>query len=135
MVGEPGTVYLQHITVDKGTGEAIADGLHGALSDIGIVDSIIAVGADSTPVNTGSKGGAIHFLEQQLDRPLQWFICSLHLNELPLPHLDKKLIGPSKSPTQWKGPVGKALTTCETISLAVFQNISGEPLPDVDRRH
>ena len=133
VVGEPGNVYLQHITMDKGTGDAIADGLHAAVSDMGIVDSIIAVGADSTPVNTGPKGGAIHLLEQQLDRPLQWFICSLHLNELPLRHLCKKLIGSSESPTQWKGPVGKALTTCETLPLAVFQKISeGDPLPDVD---
>ena len=45
----------------------------------------------------------------------------------------KKLVGPSESSTQWKGPVGKALTTCETIPLAVFQNISeGDPFPNVD---
>jgi len=133
LVGEPGTVYLQHITVDRGTGQAIADGLHGAVADMGIVDSITAVGADSTPVNTGPRGGAIHLLEQQLDRPLQWLICSLHLNELPLRHLCRKLLGPSEGPTQWKGPVGKALTTCETLPLADFRTIpEGDQLPDVD---
>jgi hypothetical protein len=120
LVGEPGTVYLQHITVDRGTGQAIANGLHGAVTDMGIVDNIMAVEADSTPVNTGPKGGAIHLLEQQLGRPLQWFICSLHLNELPLRHLCRKLIGPSEGPTQWKGPLGKALTICETLPLTDF---------------
>ena len=132
LVAEPGTSYLQHITVERGTGQGIANGLYEAISEIGIAESLTAVGADSTPVNTGAKGGAIHLLELLLNRPLQWLICSLHLNELPLRHLCKHLIGPSEGPSQWKGPIGKALTTCETLPLVNFQKISGDPLPVVD---
>jgi hypothetical protein len=133
LVGEPETVYLRHITLERGTGTAIADGLHAAVDEMGILDKIRAVGADSTAVNTGPRGGAIHLLECRLGRPLQWIVCYLHLNELPLRHLCKELIGPTEGPTQWKGPIGKALTNCETLSNAEFESISGgDPLPDID---
>ena len=57
------------------------------------------------------------------------------VNELPLRHLCKKYIGPTESGTQWKGPLGTALTTCETLPVSPngFQCIAkGVPLPDVD---
>ena len=133
LVGEPGTAYLRHITLETGTGTAIADGLHAALDEMALLDKILAVGADSTAVNTGPRGGSIHLLECRLDRPVQWIVCCLHLNELPLRHLCKKLIGPTEGPTQWKGPIGKALITCETLSKADYKCISdGDALPDID---
>ena len=134
LVGEPGTVYLRHITMETGTGSAIADGLHAAIKEMLLEDKILAVGADSTAVNTGPRGGAIHLLECRLERPVQWIVCYMHLNELPLRHLCKKLIGPTEGPTQWKGPIGKALLNCETLPRADFKSITdGEPLPDLDR--
>ena len=33
---------------------------------------------------TGCKNGAIRCIEEILGRPLQWAICLLHLNEVPL---------------------------------------------------
>ena len=56
-------------------------------------DTLRAIGADSTTVNAENKNGAIRLLKCLLKRPLHWFICSLHVNELPLRHLCKKLIG------------------------------------------
>lgn len=135
LVGEPGTSYLRHLTIEQGTGAAIADGIYKALQDMEIESKIFAVGADSTPVNTGRKNGAIHLLESRLGRPVQWLICSLHLNELPLRHLCKKLIGPSESATQWKGPISNALSSCETLprSPSGFKKIdNGDPLPNID---
>ena len=61
--------------------------------------------------------GAIKGLERHLHRPLQWIICSCHLNELPLRHLCRKSIGSTVSRTQWKGPLGKALATSEATSI------------------
>ena len=49
VVGEPGTVYLHHITLETGTGTAIVDGLHTALDEMALLEKILAVGADSTP--------------------------------------------------------------------------------------
>lgn len=70
LVGEPGTNYLSHLTVERGTGAAIANGLYEAMKEMEITDKIVAVGADSTAVNTGRKGGAVHLLECKLRRPL-----------------------------------------------------------------
>ena len=102
---------------------------------INLPDNLRAVGADSTAVNTGRKNGAIRLLECKLGRPLHWFICNLHLNELPLRHLCKKYIGPTESSTQWKGSHGKALQTCESLPLSPngIQCISEGPLlPEID---
>jgi hypothetical protein len=135
MIGEPGTFYLCHLTLEQGTGSAIADSIHNAIEERGITDKIMAVGADSTAVNTGHRGGAIHLLELHTGRPLQWFICSLHLNELPFRHLCKTLIGATEGPTLWKGPIGKALATCASLPLSAegFRLITdGDPLPEID---
>lgn len=135
MIGEPGTFYLCHLTLERGTGSAIADSIYSAIEERGITEKIVAVGADSTAVNTGHRGGAIHLLELHTGRPLQWFICSLHLNELPFRHLCKTLIGPTEGPTLWKGPIGDALATCTSLPLPAegFRLITdGDPLPEID---
>jgi hypothetical protein len=133
LVGEPGTIYLHHITLVKATGVTLADGLHKAIDNLGLLQKILAVGADSTAVNTGARGGAIHLLECHLHRPVQWIICWLHLNELPLRHLCKELIGPTEGPGQWKGPIGCALVTCETLPKTIFNIINdGNMFPDID---
>ena len=78
-----------------------------------IADNLIPIGADSTTVNTGHRNSAIHLLECRLGRTLHWCVCNLHLNELPLRHLSKHLIGSTESSTNWKGPVGNAFCTWE----------------------
>ena len=75
--------------------------------EYGISKSLIAVGADSTNLNTGHKGGVIHFLENKLERRLIWLICALHTNELPLRHLMLTLDGKTTSNVAFSGPVGK----------------------------
>ena len=84
---------------------------------------------------TQEKNGAIRLLECHLKQALHWFICSLHVHELPLRHLYKKLIGPTESSSQWKGALGKSLETFEALSLSSkgIQRISGGPsLPKLD---
>jgi len=61
MIGEPRTFYLCHLTLERGTGSAIADSIHSAIEEMGI----------STAVNSGHRGGAIHLLELHTGRPLQ----------------------------------------------------------------
>ena len=53
--------------------------------------------------------GAIHYLELFLQRPLQWSICMLHLNELALRHTFTTLDGSTKSPDKSTGPIGYML--------------------------
>ena len=108
LVGEPKMVYLDHITFERGTGAEIVDGLHKYVkNEMSFGDKLGAIGADSIAVNTGNKNGAIRLFECHLKRALHWFICSLHVNELPLSHLCKKLIGPTESSFPWKGASGK----------------------------
>jgi len=118
LVGEPGTTYLQHCTVSRGTGREISDVLVNFVQKSGIEQSLFAVGADSTAVNTGCHSGAISLLEQYLGMPLHWIICHLHLNELPLRHLCQKFIGESDGPGLIKGEVGKALNKCEEMPIS-----------------
>ena len=83
----------------------------------------------------GHREGAIRLLECKLNRPLHWFICSLQLNELPLRHLCKHLLGQTEGPGMWKRPLGQALTTCDSMprSPKGFQCITeGDPLPEID---
>lgn len=47
------------------------------------IDNLKAVGCDCTNINIGYKNG-VKCLENHLNCPLQWFICLLHSDELPL---------------------------------------------------
>ena len=67
-------------------------------NEISLEKNIVAVRGDSATVNTGSKQGAITLLEEKLEKSLNWIVCSLHLNELPLRHLYKEFIGPTNGP-------------------------------------
>jgi len=89
----------------------------------------MAIGYDGTNVNTGAVGGVIGLLEQSLGRPLQWLVCLLHANELPLRHLLQTLDGVTQGPKGFSGVIGKALTTCEELSVVQFYEIPFENCP------
>lgn len=87
------------------------------------LNSLEVVGCDGTVTNTGRKGGIIVLLENKIGRPLQWFVCQLHANELPLRHLFEKLDGNTSGPRAFSGPLGKRLQVCETLSVVSFSKI------------
>ena len=84
---------------------------------------ISVVGCDGTVVNTGSKGGVIRLMEEELKKPLQWFVCQLHSNELPLRHLLLHLDGKTTGPKCFSGPIGSELQKCETMPIVEFTAI------------
>lgn len=89
---EPRGNYLCHSTIDPtertGTAaEQITTLLYEWIVDHDLDKSLLAIGGDSTNLNTGWTGGTIHLLEKKLGRRLIWLICVLHTNELPLRHL------------------------------------------------
>lgn len=55
---------------------------------------------------------------------VNWFICQLHGNELPLRHLIRHLDGATQGPKSLLGPIGKQLSTCETLRLVDFKIIA-----------
>ncbi|GBP95516.1 hypothetical protein EVAR_70524_1 [Eumeta japonica] len=71
---------------------------------VGTVD-LLAIGCDGTVTNTGKFNGVIRLFERRLQRPLQWIICMLHLNELPLRHLFDYLDGKTSGPSTYNGPI------------------------------
>src|SRR6476469_7563635 len=92
------------------------------------LSDIVAVGCDGTNVTTGRVGGTIRLLEEELKKPLQWFICQLHANELPLRHLMEHLDGVTAGPRVFAGIIGKSLSTCEQLPIAAFEPIESHDL-------
>jgi hypothetical protein len=94
LLQEPGSVYLGHISPNSGSSASIFEAMCDFFSDNDIsLSSLIAIGFDGTPINTGKHAGIIRQLELHVKRPLQWFICMFHFNELPLRHLFAHLDG------------------------------------------
>ena len=88
------------------------------------------VKADGTYTNTGCNRGAIRYLELFTQRPFQWDICLLHLNESPLRHIFTVLDGTAKSPHKFSGPIGSTLNGLVTQwEEANFKPISFSSFP------
>ena len=99
--------------------------------DQSAINMIKAVGCDGTAVNTGIRGGIIRLLEVALNIPLQWFVCQLHANELPLKHFD----GPTNGPHGFSGPImpiGKSLPNCEKLPIVDFEPLNCVLPPGID---
>jgi len=127
LVQEPGSKYIGHVTTKYGTALSIEDSISKFLDENNIATSeVTAVGCDGTNVNTGKKGGVITMLENKIGRPLQWLVCQLHANELPLRHLLQHLDGPTSGPTAFSGAIGKAMATCEQLPVVQFDKIEVE---------
>lgn len=73
------------------------------------VDDFIDIGCDGTITNTGKINGVIWIFKNSLGKPLQWIICLLHLNELPLRHPFNKLDGDTTGPQSHAGLIVKLL--------------------------
>lgn len=124
----PGSLYIGYVVPASGTSKNIEKAIYSFLATENVsIESLIAVGCDGT--NTGKVGGMIYLLEHRLSRPLQWIICLLHANELPLRHLFTYLDGPTAGTRSFVGRVGEAIETCETLPLIQFSRIEGELLP------
>ena len=93
----------------SGTGRHIADSIYQVLKGTEIEQTLNIIGTDGTASMTGSKKGYIASLESLLQRPLQWVICLLHCNELPLRHVFTYWDGSTKSPDSFSGVIGSKL--------------------------
>lgn len=66
-------------------------------------------------------------------RPLQWIICQLHGNELPLRHLIEELDGETDGPEAFSGEIGKSLKDCTKFPTVAFKSIACE-LPEISKK-
>ena len=60
----------------------------------------------------------IKLIETELDRPIQWLVCQLHLNELPFKHVFELIEEKTSAPGSFKGEIGKKITE-DLTNLAV----------------
>ena len=118
-------VYLDHFTPKSGKGIDIAHGLFKQIQGTELEKNLVLVKADGTNVNTGHLLGSIRCLEMFLGRPLQWDICLLHLNELPLRHVFMNLDGTTKGPDKFAGPIGSELNG----NVSEWKVIKFKPIP------
>ena len=70
----------------------------------------------SIPAHTN---GIIVGLERALKSSLQWIVCQLYANELPLHHLMQKLDGKTNGPAGFTGKIRKVLKDCEKLPVSV----------------
>lgn len=124
-IQEPNSFYIGHKTPESGTADSICHTIESILHEKGIpVTAIKAIGCDGTNVNTGEVGGVIRKLEVKWNRPLQWIICMLHMNELPLRAIITTIDGTTTGPRAFSGPIGSRLNYCELSEPVEFDPIT-----------
>lgn len=132
LISEPDSEYIGHLSIDSGKAVTIERSIVDFLeTNFELRTSLVAIGCDGTAVNTGHKNGVIALLEKHFGRPLQWFVCLLHANELPLRHLFASLDGTTTGPNSFSGSIGKMLEKCLSFKVVNFEAVNAA-LPDVD---
>ena len=109
IVGEPFEFYITHVTPENGTGKNIAQAIYEVIEDTSMENKLNIIGSDVTATMTGKNSGCISSLENVLGRPLQWIVCLLHLNVLPLRHIFQELDGKTKGPDSFSGTISRQL--------------------------
>ena len=82
----------------SGTGKAIADAVTTAIQEWNVSDNVVAMGFDTTAVNTGYLSGACSIIEQRLGRRLLHLACRHHILELVIEKAFNECMGPSSGP-------------------------------------
>ena len=90
---------MDHVTPDDVSARSIASELITCIIATNSEHTLQAVICDGTAVNTGRVSVVLKRLELFLEKPHQWIICLLHLNELPFPFLFDAIDGKTTGPT------------------------------------
>lgn len=93
-------------------GKSIAQHLFNLLQGTELQNKLAVVGrpTDGTASMTGKHNGCIRCLQELLNKPLQWIVCLLHSNELPLRHVFAGLDGAKSGPDTFASPIKKKTT-------------------------
>lgn len=74
------------------------------------LESVEAVASDGCVTNTGHSNGMIRNFELQINKPVQWIICALHLAELLFKNVFIKIDGKLDGPESYSGAIGKQIS-------------------------
>ena len=122
LLQEPGSQYIGRVTPKAGDASSICDTITDYLtsSTNDKVLELAIAGSNGTVLNTGMAKGLLRCLEVKLRHPLQWSICLLHFNQLPLKHLLHDIDGRAVGPQGLPGPIGNNLKNCEDLGIGSF---------------
>lgn len=109
LVAFPCRSYAEHVVPSSGKADDISREILSFVRSSNSEATLSAVVCDGTAVNTGQYNGVIRQLEVSLQRPLQWLICLLHANELPLRKLMEVVDGKTTGPKTSEGQIAKML--------------------------
>ena len=125
MLFEPGTLYIGHVTPVSGSSADITQSITKFLTMKRITPSeLFALRCDETYVSVGKKNGTVSMLETFVGHKLNWFICLLHTNKMPLRRLLQKIDGNTSGTQQFSLITGESLETCKTLTLTNFTSVS-----------
>lgn len=126
IVAYPGENYIDHVAPQTGQAKDIAAEMLSVINETASSETLTAVLCDSTNVNTGECNGVIRRLETAVNRPLQWLICMLHLNELPFREVFSKVDGATSGPRGYHGDIGKKLNfNAMSLPIVNFKAVQG----------
>ena len=129
VVSQPNSEFIGYCTPNSGRANDIVESLESILD----LNNVKLVGVDGTVVNTGSNGGTIRCIELKIARPVQWNICMLHMNELPLRKIFLLIDGVSSGPKSFTGKIGKAISNCEKMRITSYKRVqTNESIPIMD---
>lgn len=116
---EPHSQFLGHTRCEREDSETKFNDLITFFTKKEIcLDALIGISCDGEPTNTGILNGIIRRFERHLKRPLHWFVCLLHFNELPFRHLFNTLEHSSTTgPRSATSQLSKDIATCENRTV------------------
>ena len=78
VVGEPGELYLTHLSVDDGKGTTIRQALYKAIENTDMQNILSTIRSDGTPIMTGKHHGSIATLEELLHIVAMGYLFTAH---------------------------------------------------------
>ena len=124
LLEEPYSKYLGHTTPTNSKANSIFQSIVDYTFENKIsLTNLLAIGCDGTGVNTGRQNGVIRKLELHINQPLQWLVCLLHLNELPLRQLFKFYGHHTVGPNHMSGELSDTLINCASANVENFASI------------
>lgn len=128
MVGFPNQCYMDHVVPESKKAVDIAKEILSVITDTDSVNSLQALLCDGTVCNTGKTNGVIRQIEQGVGRPLQWLVCLLHTNELPLRRYISALDGGfTRGPSSYTGGIMSSLNfDPKDMPIAKFKPVAGK---------
>ena len=124
VLAEPGSEYVSHFTPISGRAiDQVNELVNIAAAYNG---DIRVLGCDGAAVNTGTSGGVCRLFELIEERPVHWFVCQIHSNELNLREVFRQLDGSTTGPKSFAGPLGKAASgNVRKLPVAKFRPVAG----------